>query len=77
MYQAIHFCVRGIDFASLCDLDIIFCNCSDSLAVFVFHFIITKKCSRNILTDSEIKQINSDIYTLTNIPNISCKSVLA
>ena len=39
MYQAMYFCVRGIDVASLCDCDIIFCNCSDNVAVFVFHFI--------------------------------------
>ena len=39
MYQAMYLCVRGTEFASLYDFDIIFCNCSDSLAVFVFHFI--------------------------------------
>ena len=33
------FNVGGIYFVSLCDFDIIFCNCSDSVTVFVFHFI--------------------------------------
>jgi len=33
-------CVRGIDITSLYDYNIIFRNCSDSVVLFVFHFIV-------------------------------------
>jgi hypothetical protein len=33
--------VRGIDFASFCDFSVVFCKCSDSVVLFVFHFILS------------------------------------
>jgi hypothetical protein len=31
--------VKGIDFATFYDFDIVFWNCSDNVVFFVFHFI--------------------------------------
>ena len=39
-------CVSGIDFASFNDFSIRFWNCSDSVALFVFHFIVGEHCGR-------------------------------
>ena len=35
-----YLCVRGIDFTSFYDCDIIFWNCSDIVVCFVFQFIV-------------------------------------
>ena len=38
-WAVMYLCIKGINFVSFYDFDILFWNCSDSVIYFVFHFI--------------------------------------
>ena len=58
-WAAMHLCVKGVEFASfLCDFDVWFCNCFDSVVYFVFHFVFSDD---NIAYHNNMKFLTIDV----------------